>query len=84
MWPSGKKFPRKTRWVMDKNRAGRRNQFIDQLSECQLRAEAERLLRDGEMPSIDTLCEEIRLTKAKFAPRIRRARREYRARISIN
>jgi hypothetical protein len=62
----------------------RRAKPFVELSKRELREAAERLLRDGEMPSIETLCEAIRATKTKFVPRIRRARREYRAKISIN
>ena len=57
---------------------------MNKRKEAALRAEAERLLRTGKMPSLETLCEAIRATKAKFAPRIRRARREYQEKISIN
>jgi hypothetical protein len=57
---------------------------MDKRKEAALRREAARLIREGKMPSLETLCEAILGTRKKYAPRIRRAKREYRAKISIN
>ena len=57
---------------------------MDKRKEAALRREAARLIKEGKMPSLETLCEAILETRKKFVPRIRRAKREYRAKISIN
>jgi hypothetical protein len=54
------------------------------MSEHELRAEVEKLLREGRMPSLRQVLAAITETKAKYAPRIRRARRDCREQISIN
>ena len=54
------------------------------LSPDAMRHQIAKLVREGKMPSLEQLCAAITETKAKFAPRIRRAQREYRAKISIN
>jgi hypothetical protein len=58
--------------------------FVAPLSERQLRAEAERLVCSGKMPSLEKLSAAVLETRKKYATRIRRARREYRAKVSIN
>jgi len=59
-------------------------QFVAQLSEPELRAEAERLLREGRMPSLEELSAAVLETRKKFAVKIRRARREHAERTTIN
>lgn len=49
---------------------------MDKLKERALRLEAERLIREGKMPTLDDLCRVILETKKEYANKIRRARRE--------
>jgi hypothetical protein len=46
------------------------------MNEQQLRKAAERLIKAGKMPSLEELCKAVLETRMKFAPKIRRARRE--------
>jgi hypothetical protein len=62
----------------------RRAKSFVELSEHELRAEANRLVRDGKMVSLETLCEAILETRKEYANRIRREKREHRPKISIN
>jgi hypothetical protein len=48
------------------------------MNEEQLRKEAERLIKSGKMPSLESLCEAILETRRMYSNRIRRARREAR------
>jgi hypothetical protein len=58
--------------------------FIAPLSEGELRAEAERLFRDGEMPSLTELAQAVLLSRKKYSNKIRRARREAKRKVSVN
>ena len=51
---------------------------MKKLTEKQLQREAERLIREGKMPSLETLCATVLETRKKYANQIRRARREAR------
>jgi hypothetical protein len=50
--------------------------------ESALRREAARLIREGKMPSLETLCEAIVETRTKYANKIRRARRDARENVA--
>lgn len=58
--------------------------FVKPLSERQLRAEAERLVRDGEMPSFSELAQAVLSSRKKYAVKIRRARREAQRKVAVN
>ena len=58
--------------------------FVEPLSERELRAEAERLLRSGKMPSLAELSQAVLESRKKYATKIRRARREAQREIVIN
>jgi|HubBroStandDraft_2_1064218.scaffolds.fasta_scaffold00513_14 hypothetical protein len=58
--------------------------FVAPLSEGELRAEAERLVRDGRMPSLADLSQAVLESRKVYAIKIRRARREARRKIAIN
>jgi hypothetical protein len=58
--------------------------FVKPLSKRQLRAEAERLVRDGEMPSLAELAQAALQVRQKFATKIRRARREAEHKVAVN
>jgi len=58
--------------------------FVAPLSERELRAEAERLLRSGKMPSLAELSQAVLLSRKKYATKIRRARREAQHELVIN
>ena len=58
--------------------------FVEPLSERELRAEAERLVRDGEMPSFLELARAALQARQKYSNRIRRARREAERKLSVN
>jgi hypothetical protein len=62
----------------------RRPKAFVELSEHELRHEAEGLVRGRKMVSLETLCEAILETRKEYANRIRREKREHRAKISIN
>ena len=48
---------------------------VDKKRERALQREAERLLKTGRMPSLETLCRAILETRKTYANQIRRARR---------
>jgi hypothetical protein len=48
------------------------------VNDQQLRKEAERLTKNGKMPSLEQLCEAVLETRMTYANKIRRARREAR------
>ncbi len=52
--------------------------LVAPLSERELRAEAERLVRDGEMPSLSEFSQAVLESRKVYAVKIRRARREAR------
>jgi hypothetical protein len=52
--------------------------FIAPLSEHELRAEAERLVRSGKMPSLSELSQAVLESRKTYTVNIRRARREAR------
>ena len=54
------------------------------LSADQLRAEAERLLRDGNMPSLEEVAAAALSVRMKYATKIRRARRIAREKVAVN
>ena len=58
--------------------------FVEPLSERELRAEAESLLRNGEMPSFLELAQAALQARQKYSNRIRRARREAERKLSVN
>ena len=58
--------------------------FLTPLSPDQLRAEAERLLRDGNMPSLEEVAAAALAARMKYATKIRRARREAREKVVVN
>ncbi len=58
--------------------------FVKPLSKRQLRAEAERLLRDGEMPSLSELSQAVLESRKNYAIEIRRARREAQRKVAVN
>jgi hypothetical protein len=58
--------------------------FIEPLSERELRAEAERLVRSGKMPSLAELSQAVLLSRKRYTTKIRRARREAQRKIVIN
>jgi len=57
---------------------------IRQLSQHELRIEAERLVRNGKMPSLDELCRAIAEARIKCGPRLRKARREAKLKVAVN
>jgi hypothetical protein len=50
-------------------------------NEQHLREEAERLIKSGEMPSLEELCAAVLESRKKYANQIRRARREARDKV---
>lgn len=58
--------------------------FVEPLSEEAMRRQLAKLVEEGKLPSLEDFCAAVLETRKRFAPRIRRARREYRAKISIN
>jgi hypothetical protein len=52
--------------------------FVKPLSESELRAQAERLVRSGKMPSLAELSQAVLLSRKRYTTKIRRARREAR------
>lgn len=54
------------------------------LSEHELRAEAERLVRSGKMPSLAELSQAVLESRKKYAVKIRRARREAERKVAVN
>ncbi len=58
--------------------------FVKPLSERELRAVAERLVRDGEMPSLSELSQAVLESRKKYAVKIRRARREAERKVLVN
>jgi hypothetical protein len=46
------------------------------ISVSDLRAEAERLVASGKMPSLDTVLQAVASTREKFRPKILKARKE--------
>jgi hypothetical protein len=57
--------------------------FAEPLSPEAMRRALGKLVEEGKLPSLEELCAAVLETRKKYAPRIRRARREYRAKISI-
>ena len=62
----------------------RAKSFVKPLSERELRAEAESLLRNGEMPSFLELAQAALQARQKYSNRIRRARREAERKVAVN
>lgn len=58
--------------------------FVKPLSQRQLRAEAERLVQEGEMPSLSGLAQAVLSSRKRYAAKIRRARREAQLTIAVN
>jgi hypothetical protein len=57
---------------------------VDKNKERAFKREIARLRAAGALPSLSEVTEAVRQAQVKFGPRIRRARREYRNKISIN
>ena len=62
----------------------RRAKPFVELFERELRAEAERLVRDREMPSLSELAQAVLSSRKKYAAKIRRARREAQRKVAVN
>jgi hypothetical protein len=58
--------------------------FVAPLSADQLRAEAEKLLRDGNMPSLEEVAVAALSVRMKYSAKIRRARRDAKRESVIN
>lgn len=58
--------------------------LVKSLSKRQLRTEAERLLLDGEMPSLSELSQAVLESRKIYAIEIRRARREALRKVAVN
>ena len=58
--------------------------FVKSLSKRQLLAEAEKLLRDRELPSLAELTQAVLESRKIYVVKIRRARREAERKVSIN
>jgi vacuolar-type H+-ATPase subunit H len=56
---------------------------VKKLTEKQLQHEAEKLIREGRMPSLETLCTAVLEARKKYANQIRRARREARKEVVV-
>ena len=56
---------------------------MKKLTEKQLQHEAEKLIREGRMPSLETLCTAVLEARKKYANQIRRARREARKEVVV-
>jgi hypothetical protein len=56
---------------------------VKKLTEKQLQREAAKLIREGRMPSLETLCEAILETRKKYRLKILRARREARKEVVV-
>ncbi len=52
--------------------------FVAPLSERELRAEVERLVRSGKMPSLAELSQAVLVSRKRYTTKIHRARREAR------
>jgi hypothetical protein len=57
--------------------------FVTPLPEPALQRKVERLIREGEMPSLEDVCAAILETRKEFANKIRRARREAREKVAV-
>ncbi len=57
---------------------GKKTKPFAELAERQLRAEAEKLVRSGRMPSIDELAQAVLISRKAYRLKILRARREAR------
>ena len=58
--------------------------LVAPLSESELRAEAERLVRSGKMPSLAELSQAVLSSRKSYTTKIRRARREALRETAIN
>jgi hypothetical protein len=56
---------------------------VKKLTEKQLQREAAKLIREGRMPSLETLCAAVLEARKKYANQIRRARREARKEVVV-
>lgn len=56
---------------------------MKKLTEKQLQREAAKLIREGRMPSLETLCAAVLEARKKYANQIRRARREARKEVVV-
>jgi hypothetical protein len=62
----------------------RRAKPFVELSQHELREEAERLVRDGKMPSLADLSQAVLESRKVYAIKIRRARREAQRKVAVN
>lgn len=62
----------------------RRPKPFVELSEHELRVEAERLVRSGKMPSLADLSHAVLESRKVYAIKIRRARREAERKVAVN
>jgi hypothetical protein len=58
--------------------------FVAPMSADELRAEAERLLREGRMPSLEELSRAVLAARRGYSTKIRRARREASEKAAVN
>jgi hypothetical protein len=83
MWPFGAKGFQQQK-LSRRLAVKRAKPFVAPLSERQLRAEAERLVRSGKMPSLAELSQAVLESRKKYAVKIRLARREALRKVVIN